>query len=107
MAIDGKTAHRSHDRAAAQAPLHTVSAWASAHQLVLGQVKTQAHSNEITAIPELIALLDLTGTTVTIDAIGCQREITTAIRAKKAHYVLSLKENQPCSIRESPSSTRR
>lgn len=95
VAIDGKTARRSHDRGAAQAALHTVSAWATEHQLVLGQVKTEAHSNEITAIPELLALLDLRGTTVTIDAIGCQKEITAAIRAKKAHYVLSLKANQP------------
>lgn len=95
VAIDGKTARRSHDRGTAQAALHTVSAWATEHQLVLGQVKTQVHSNEITAIPELLALLELRGTTVTIDAIGCQKEITTAIRAKKAHYVLSLKENQP------------
>ncbi len=95
VAIDGKTARRSQDRGAAQAALHTVSAWATEHQLVLGQVKTAAHSNEITAIPELLALLDLRGTTVTIDAIGCQKEITAAIRAKKAHYVLSLKENQP------------
>lgn len=95
VAIDGKTARRSHDRGAAQAALHTVSAWATEHQLVLGQVSTEAHSNEITAIPKLLALLDLKGTTVTIDAIGCQKEITTAIRAKKAHYVLSLKQNQP------------
>jgi predicted transposase YbfD/YdcC len=95
VAIDGKTARRSHDRGAAQAALHTVSAWATEHQVVLGQVKTEAHSNEITAIPELLALLDLRGTTVTIDALGCQQQITTAIREKKAHYVLSLKENQP------------
>jgi predicted transposase YbfD/YdcC len=95
VAIDGKTARRSHDRGAAQAALHTVSAWATEHQMVLGQVKTEAHSNEITAIPELLALLDLRGTTVTIDALGCQKEITTAIRAKKAHYVLALKTNQP------------
>ncbi len=95
VAIDGKTARRSHDHGAAQAALHTVSAWATEHQLVLGQVKTADHSNEITAIPHLLALLELRGTTVTIDAMGCQKEITTAIRAKKAHYLLSLKENQP------------
>jgi predicted transposase YbfD/YdcC len=95
VAIDGKTARRSYDRGAAQAALHTVSAWATQHQLVLGQVKTEAHSNEITAIPELLALLDLRGTTVTIDAMGCQKQITTAIRSKQAHYVLSLKANQP------------
>lgn len=95
VAIDGKTARRSYDRGAAQAALHTVSAWATEHQLVLGQVKTEAHSNEITAIPELLALLDLRGTTVTIDAMGCQKQITHAIRAQKAHYVLALKSNQP------------
>lgn len=95
VAIDGKTARRSYDARCGQAPLHTVSAWASEHQLVLGQVKTEAHSNEITAIPELLALLDLRGTTVTIDALGCQKPITTAIRAKGAHYVLALKANQP------------
>lgn len=95
VAIDGKTARRSHDHAAGQAALHTVSAWATEHQLVLGQVKTAEHSNEITAIPELLDLLELKGTTVTLDAIGCQQQITRAIRAKQAHYVLSLKANQP------------
>jgi predicted transposase YbfD/YdcC len=95
VAIDGKTARRSYDTRSAQAPLHTVSAWATEHHLVLGQVKTEAHSNEITAIPELLALLDLRGATVTIDAMGCQKSITTAIRAKGAHYVLALKSNQP------------
>jgi predicted transposase YbfD/YdcC len=95
VALDGKTARRSHDQAAGQAALHTVSAWATQHQLVLGQVKTAAHSNEITAIPELLALLDLRGGTVTIDAIGCQPSITAAIRAKRADYVLALKTNQP------------
>ncbi len=95
VAIDGKTLRRSYDARSAQAPLHTVSAWACEQQLVLGQVKTEAHSNEITAIPELLALLDLRGATVTIDAIGCQKSITTAIRAEGAHYVLALKANQP------------
>lgn len=95
VAIDGKTARRSYDSKGAQAALHTVSAWASEHRLVLGQVKTKAHSNEITAIPELLQLLDLKGATVTIDAIGCQKEITAAIRARRAHYVLALKTNQP------------
>jgi predicted transposase YbfD/YdcC len=95
VAIDGKSARRSYDARSGQAALHTVSAWASEHQLVLGQVRTEAHSNEITAIPQLLALLDLQGTTVTIDAMGCQKSITAAIRARGAHYVLALKSNQP------------
>lgn len=95
VAIDGKTARRTHDHAAGLKALHAVSAWATRHQLVLGQVKTAGHSNEITAIPELLALLDLTGTTVTIDAEGCQQKITAAIRAQRADYVLALKMNQP------------
>lgn len=95
VAIDGKTARSSHDHAAGQSALHMVSAWATEHQLVLGQVKTADHSNEITAIPELLEVLDLRGTTVTIDAAGCQQKITAAIRAKRADYVLALKGNQP------------
>lgn len=95
VAIDGKTARRSYDPKHALGALHTVSAYATEHGLVLGQVKTAAKSNEITAIPELLALLDLTGATVTIDAMGCQKEITAAIRARRAHYVLALKTNQP------------
>lgn len=111
VAIDGKTARRSGDvsgdssgessagaaggRAAGIKALHMVSAWATRHQLVLGQVKTADHSNEITAIPELLRLLDLKGTTVTIDAIGCQQAIARSIRDKKADYVLSFKTNQP------------
>jgi predicted transposase YbfD/YdcC len=95
VAIDGKSVRRSYDLRAGQAALHSVSAWATERQMVLGQVETKDHSNEITAIPELLDLLELKGTTVTIDAIGCQKKITTAIRAKKAHYVLALKSNQP------------
>lgn len=95
VAIDGKTARRSQDARSARGALHTVSAWATEQQLVLGQVKTAAHCNEIPAIPELLALLDLRGSTVTIDAMGCQKQITAAIRAQRAHYVLSLKTNQP------------
>lgn len=94
VAIDGKTARRSYDRGTGQAALHLVSAWATEHQLVLGQVKTADHSNEITAIPELLEVLALKGCTVTIDAMGCQQTIATAIRAKGAHYVLRLKGNQ-------------
>lgn len=92
VAIDGKTARRSGD--ATTAALHTVSAWATEQHLTLGQVATDVKSNEITAIPELLALLLLRDCIVTIDAIGCQTAIATAIRAKKAHYVLAVKGNQ-------------
>lgn len=70
VAIDGKTLRRSHDRAAGLAPLHLVSAWATANRVVLGQVATEAKSNEITAIPRLLELLLLQGCIVTIDAMG-------------------------------------
>lgn len=92
VAIDGKTARRSGD--ATTAALHTVSAWATEQHLTLGQVSTDVKSNEITAIPELLTLLQLRDCTVTIDAIGCPTAIATAIRAKKAHYVLAVKGNQ-------------
>jgi len=72
IAIDGKTARRSHDRGRGKAALHRVSAWASANRLILGQVSTQDKSNEITAIPRLLEILDISGCIVTIDAMGCQ-----------------------------------
>ena len=95
VAIDGKTARRSHDRPAGKAPLHLVSAWATADRLVLGQVAVADRSNEIEAIPALLDVLDLAGATVTIDAIGCQTGIARRIRARGADYVLALKDNQP------------
>jgi predicted transposase YbfD/YdcC len=95
VAIDGKTLRRSFDRASGQAALHLVSAWAKANGLVLGQVAVDAKSNEITAIPELLRRLELAGAIVTIDALGCQKEIAAQIRAGDADYVLALKENQP------------
>ena len=95
VAIDGKTRRRSHDRRGGQAPLHLVSAWAAEQRLVLGQVATADHSNEIVAIPVLLDALDLAGATVTIDAMGCQRTIARRIRAGGADYVLALKDNQP------------
>jgi predicted transposase YbfD/YdcC len=94
VAIDGKTLRRSHDRAGGKAAIHMVSAWASANRLVLGQVKTDDKSNEITAIPELLRVLDLTGCIVTIDAMGCQRDMATTIVDHGAEYVLALKGNQ-------------
>lgn len=75
--------------------LHIVSAWASQNNLILGQVKTYDKSNEITAIPELLKTLELTGCIVTIDAMGCQRKIAKEIKAKGADYIFSVKENQP------------
>ena len=95
VAIDGKTIRRSHDRQAGKSAVHMVSAWASANHLVLGQIKVDDHSNEITAIPELLGALDVSGCTVTIDAIGCQKEIATTITDRGADYVLALKQNQP------------
>lgn len=94
LRLDGKALRRSHDRATGKAALHLVSAWASANRLVLGQVAVDQRSNEITALPVLIALLDLRGCTVTIDAIGCQTAIASAIVAQGGDYVLALKANQ-------------
>ncbi len=93
VAIDGKTSRRA--RAAGGAPLHTVSAWAARQRLVLGQEVVDKKSNEIVAIPRLLERLELTGALVTIDAMGCQRDIAEAIRNKGADYLLALKDNWP------------
>jgi predicted transposase YbfD/YdcC len=95
VAIDGKTLRRTFDHAQGLGALHLVSAWATANGLTLGQVAVDAKSNEITAIPRLIELLDLKDCIVTIDAAGCQKDIAAAIVAKDADYVLALKDNQP------------
>jgi len=94
VAIDGKTLRRSHHRAQGKAPVHMVSAWARENGLVLGQVKVDDKSNEITAIPELLQTLKLAGCIVTIDAMGCQTKIAGEIAAAEADYVLALKANQ-------------
>ena len=94
VAIDGKTVRRSHDRWRNRKAIHLVSAWASANNMTLGQVKTEEKSNEITAIPQLLELLALRGCIVTIDAMGCQRDIAEQIVAAEADYVLAVKENQ-------------
>ena len=94
IAVDGKTLRRSHDKRRGKAAVHRVSAWASANQLVLGQVATDAKSNEITAIPELLRLLDLKGCIVTIDAAGTPTAIAKQIVAAEGDYVLALKGNQ-------------
>lgn len=93
--IDGKTLKGSYNRENQQSALHMVSAWASEHRLVLGQVKVADKSNEITAIPALLELLDLTGCIITIDAMGTQTAIATQIYNTKADYVLALKANHP------------
>jgi predicted transposase YbfD/YdcC len=92
--IDGKKLRRSHDRAAGKAAIHMVSAWAVENSLVLGQVKVDDKSNEITAIPQLLDLLEISGCIVTIDAMGCQKAITHKIIDRGADYVLALKGNQ-------------
>jgi predicted transposase YbfD/YdcC len=94
IAIDGKTARGSNDLQNTKKALHVVSAWSSANNLVLGQVSTDEKSNEITAIPKLLEMLDLQGQIVTIDAMGCQRDIAKKIIEKEGDYILALKGNQ-------------
>ena len=94
IAIDGKVLRRSHERGIGKAAIDMVSAWASANRLVLGQVKVDDKSNEITAIPQLLQALEVAGCIVTIDAIGCQTEIAETIIDQEADYVLALKDNQ-------------
>jgi predicted transposase YbfD/YdcC len=99
VAIDGKTICGS-GKPGEHKAIHMVSAWVNENNLVLGQVATEEKSNEITAIPKLLDLIDVSGDTITIDAMGCQKEIVKKIRAQKAHYVLAVKENQPLLYQE-------
>lgn len=94
LAVDGKTARRSHDRKKALGALHSVSVWASEFGLSLGQVACDDKSNEITAIPELLKLVDIQGAIITIDAMGTQKAIAAQIIDQKGDYVLALKGNQ-------------
>lgn len=94
VAIDGKRARRSYDARHRKAAIHMVSAWACQNGVVLGQQKTETKSNEITAIPQLLDILELKKCIVTIDAMGCQREVAEKIRKQGADYVLALKGNQ-------------
>jgi predicted transposase YbfD/YdcC len=94
IAIDGKTSRRSHDRTNGKSAIHMVNAWAVQNRVILGQVKTEDKSNEIKAIPELLKVLDLKDCVVTIDAMGCQKEIVKQIVDQGGDYVLSLKGNQ-------------
>lgn len=94
IAIDGKTLRRSHDQAQGKSAIGMVSAWATANHLVLGQVKVHDKSNEITAIPELLRVLEIAGCIVSIDAMGCQVDIAQAILQRGGDYVLAVKKNQ-------------
>lgn len=95
VGVDGKTLRRSHDSSSDKKAIHMVSAWASKNSLVLGQIKTDEKSNEITAIPELLKSLELKGCLVTIDAMGCQKNIAQVIVEQEADYLLAVKDNQP------------
>jgi predicted transposase YbfD/YdcC len=94
VALDGKTLRGSHKREAGKEAIHLVNAWAVSNGLVLGQRKVDGKTNEITAIPELLRLLNVSGCIVTIDAMGCQKDIAQTIRDEKADYVLRVKDNQ-------------
>jgi predicted transposase YbfD/YdcC len=94
IALDGKKLRRSHDKAIGKKAIHMVSAWASENRLVLGQCKVDDKSNEITAIPELLEVLEIAGCIVTVDAIGCQTKIAEKVIEKQADYVLPVKKNQ-------------
>jgi len=94
VAIDGKVLRRSFDKASGKAALHMVSAWGCEQRLVLGQVATDAKSNEITAVPRLLEMLKLDGAIVTVDALNCQRNIAQQIIDQKGDYVMALKGNQ-------------
>jgi len=94
IAVDGKSPRGSFDRAAGKSPLHMVHAWAVDQRLLLGQVATDAKSNEITAVPKLLEMLSLKGCIVTADAMSCQRTICTQIVEQGGDYVIALKGNQ-------------
>ncbi|AFW92861.1 ISAs1-like element ISAsp2 family transposase [Dolichospermum sp. UHCC 0352] len=94
IAIDGKTLRHSYDKGKDKGAIQMVSAWATSNKLVLGQCKVEEKSNEITAIPELIKVLDIAGCLVTIDAMGCQKEIVKSIAEKSGEYIIALKKNQ-------------
>lgn len=95
IALDGKQLRRSHDQRAGAAPIHMLSAWASENQLVLGQLRVDEKSNEITALPELLAALDVRGCIVTVDALGCQTEVAQMVIDRGGDYLFALKGNHP------------
>ena len=100
VAIDGKTVRHSFDRATGQKALHVVSAWIAENRLTLGQIATEEKSNEITAIPQLLEMLDIRGATITVDAMGCQRAIAEKIIGQGADYIMGLKGNQGTAHKE-------
>jgi predicted transposase YbfD/YdcC len=100
VAIDGKTLRRSHDKGSGKTAIHMVSAWATENGVVMGQVKTEEKSNEIIAIPELLKVLDISGSIVTIDAMGCQKKIVDQIIGQGGDYVIGLKGNQGNLLKE-------
>lgn len=95
VSIDGKTLRRSYDKGSSKSAIHMVSAWATLNHISLGQIVTDEKSNEITAIPKLLELIEISGALVTIDAMGCQTEIAEQIVKGKADYCLAVKRNQP------------
>ena len=94
IAIDGKTSRRSYQKKGSKEAIHIVSAFAARQRIVLGQVKVDEKSNEIVAIPALLDMMSIEGAVVTIDAMGCQRNVAAKIIEKKADYILALKGNQ-------------
>jgi predicted transposase YbfD/YdcC len=100
IAIDGKTMRRSFNKALGKTAMHLVSAWAGQNHVALGQFATEAKSNEITAIPKLLEMLDLRGATVTVDAMGCQRAIASMVVERGGDYVMGLKGNQETAHKE-------
>lgn len=94
IAMDGKTSRGSYDTHKNQSPIHLVNAWCVHNSIVLGQYKVHEKSNEITALPELLKLLQVEGSIISIDAMGCQKEMAKQIKDAKAHYILALKGNQ-------------
>jgi len=105
IAIDGKTSRRSYQTKGSKEAIHMVSAFAARQRIVLGQVKVNEKSNEIVAIPALLDMMSIEGAVVTIDAMGCQRDIATKIIEKKADYIVALKGNQGTCARMSRSSS--
>lgn len=93
--IDGKTLRRSYEKKSGKSAIHMISAWSERNNIVLGQLKTEEKSNEITAIPQLLELLSISGCIITIDAMGCQKSICEKIISNRADYVIAIKENQP------------
>ena len=100
VAIDGKGVNGSYDRETGNKALYLVSAWAAAHRLVLAQTKVQDKSNEISAIPALLELLNIRGCIVTLDAMGTQKQIACQIQAAGADYILALKANHPILLQQ-------